>query len=220
MPCLATLSCHAIDPYVNALTPSLTLVFDRAHMGMQATEMYDSDPTWTAQGPMRAEAPPPAIAGRLTVTLWDDVAPKAAANFRSLCTGAKGKGKAGKPLHYKGCPIHRVVAGFVAQGGDIVRGDGSAGDSIYGGKFNDDKPGLKQKHNRRGLLSMANSGKNTNTSQFFISFADALPQLDGKHVVFGEVIAGMDVVDKIEAVAGEGDGPPTSAVTISDCGEV
>lgn len=182
-------------------------------------EYYNADPSWTAKGPVRADRPPEAVAGRLEIALWDDVAPKASDNFRQLCIGSKGKGKAGKPLHYKGCPLHRVVAGFVAQGGDIVRGDGSGGDSIFGGKFNDDKPGLQKKHDKRGLVSMANSGKNSNTSQFFLTL-DAQKKLDGKHVVFGEIVGGVEVLDAIEAVANAngGDGPPIASVFISDCG--
>lgn len=104
----------------------------------------------------------------------------------------------------------------MAQGGDIVRNDGAGGESIYGKKFNDEKDGLKRKHCARGLLSMANAGKNTNSSQFFLTFGPA-PQCDGKHVVFGRVVEGMDVLDAVEAV-GTKDGCPTAAVIVSQCG--
>ena len=95
-------------------------------------DLYASDPNASSNGPGRSDMPPSTSAGKLTIELYDDQVPKAAENFFRLCTGDKGKGKAGKQLHYKGCPIHRVLKGFCLQGGDIVKGDGSAGDSIYG----------------------------------------------------------------------------------------
>ena len=185
-------------------------------------EIYEADAEWSAKGAARFSAPPDVRAGRLVIDLWKAKVPKTAENFRCLCTGEKGTGKASKkPLHFKGSKFHRIKKGFMVQGGDIVRGDGSGGDSIYNGKFNDEKPGLKLKHDKRGILSMANSGKNTNTSQFFITF-DAAPALDGKHVAFGQVVEGMDVLDKIEAVAPQdgSDAAPTAAVVIADCGSL
>lgn len=186
-----------------------------------AVSLYDSMPARTSAGAARASPPPDAHAGRLEVELWSDSVPKTAENFRCLCTGEKGVGKAsGKPLCLRGSPFHRVKRGFMAQGGDVVKGDGSGGDSIYGGRFNDEKPGLRLKHDARGIVSMANSGKNSNTSQFFLAFAP-LPALDGKHVPFGRIVAGMEVLDAIEAVAdGDKDGPPLKTVRVSDCGQL
>eukprot|EP00730_Choanoeca_flexa_P002651 TRINITY_DN1111_c0_g1_i2.p2 TRINITY_DN1111_c0_g1~~TRINITY_DN1111_c0_g1_i2.p2 ORF type:complete len:238 (+),score=47.25 TRINITY_DN1111_c0_g1_i2:1766-2479(+) len=180
-------------------------------------DVYNGDSTAVAKGPGRVDKPPSKTAGRLNIELFDKQVPKTCDNFYNLCTGAKGKGKSGKELHFKDTPVHRVLKGFCLQSGDIVKGDGSAGDSIYGGKFNDEKPGLKLKHDARGILSMANSGKNSNTSQFFITFGPQ-PKLDGKHVVFGKVVDGLAVLDIIEAAAGEGDGPPMHRIVISDCG--
>ncbi|EGD83086.1 cyclophilin [Salpingoeca rosetta] len=183
-------------------------------------EIYAADAEWSAKGAARFDTPPDVRAGRLVIELWKSKVPKTAENFRCLCTGEKGAGKASKkPLHFKGSRFHRIKKGFMVQGGDIVRGDGSGGDSIYNGKFNDEKPGLKLKHDKRGIVSMANSGKNTNTSQFFLTFAPA-PALDGKHVAFGQVVEGMDVLDKIEATAPQDgqDAAPTAAVIIADSG--
>ncbi|KAK8963228.1 Peptidyl-prolyl cis-trans isomerase CYP19-2 [Platanthera guangdongensis] len=157
------------------------------------------------------------IAERLVVELFSDVVPKTAENFRSLCTGEKGSGRStSKPLHYKGSIIHRIVKGFVAQGGDFTRQDGSGGESIYGRKFPDEN--FKLKHDGCGFLSMANSGQHTNSSQFFITFK-ATPHLDGKHVVFGKVVQGIGFLKKIEQ-AGSESGKPVCPVKIVNCGEV
>ncbi|GMI98746.1 hypothetical protein HRI_003543900 [Hibiscus trionum] len=153
---------------------------------------------------------------KIVIELFADAVPKTAENFRALCTGEKGIGKStGKPLHYKGTFFHRIIKGFMAQGGDFSMGNGTGGESIYGGKFADEN--FKLAHDGPGFLSMANSGPSTNGSQFFITFKRQ-PHLDGKHVVFGKVIKGMDVLKKIEQV-GTGDGKPTQPVKISDCGE-
>ena len=135
-------------------------------------------------------------AGRLEIDLHGDT-PITSENFRALCTGERGDGTQGKPLHFKGCVFHRIINGFMAQGGDITRGDGRGGESIYGNKFEDEN--FTHLHTGRGILSMANAGPNTNSSQFFLCFK-ATPHLDSKHVVFGKVSKGIEILDKIEAV--------------------
>ncbi|CAM9003741.1 unnamed protein product [Rhodiola kirilowii] len=158
------------------------------------------------------------LEGRIVVELYKDVVPKTAENFRALCTGEKGIGPhTGVPLHFKGSIFHRVVKGFMVQGGDISARNGTGGESIYGLKFDDENFDLK--HERKGMLSMANSGPNTNGSQFFIT-TTRTPHLDGKHVVFGKVIKGIGVVRLMEHVTtGDGD-CPTLDVVIADCGEI
>lgn len=156
-------------------------------------------------------------AERMTIELHADIVPRTAENFRALCTGEKGIGTStAKPLHYKGSIFHRIIKGFMAQGGDFSKRDGSGGESIYGGKFPDEN--FKLKHDAPGLLSMANSGPGTNGSQFFITFK-AVPHLDGKHVVFGKVVDGMILLKKLEHVGSE-NGKPSCSVKVVDCGEV
>lgn len=155
-------------------------------------------------------------AERIVFELFADVVPRTAENFRALCTGEKGVGSStGKPLHFKGTVFHRIIKGFMAQGGDFSKGNGTGGESIYGGKFADEN--FKMDHSGPGLLSMANGGPGTNGSQFFITFK-RVPHLDGKHVVFGKVVKGIDIVKKIEQV-GTADGKPSQVVKIIDCGE-
>ncbi|EJT77057.1 peptidyl-prolyl cis-trans isomerase [Gaeumannomyces tritici R3-111a-1] len=156
-------------------------------------------------------------AGRVTFELFNDVVPKTADNFRALCTGEKGVGKAGKPLHYKGSGFHRVIKQFMIQGGDFTAGNGTGGESIYGEKFEDENFDLK--HDRPFLLSMANAGPATNGSQFFVTTVET-PHLDNKHVVFGKVISGKSVVRQIENLSTEAGDKPVKDAVIADCGEL
>ncbi|KAH7928856.1 hypothetical protein BV22DRAFT_1192497 [Leucogyrophana mollusca] len=154
-------------------------------------------------------------AGRIIFQLYDDLVPKTAENFRALCTGEKGEGKSGKPLYYAGSSFHRVIKGFMCQGGDFTAGNGTGGESIYGEKFEDE--GFPVKHTKPFLLSMANAGKDTNGSQFFITVAPT-SHLDGKHVVFGEVIKGKSIVRQIENHPTSSGDVPTEPITIAACG--
>jgi peptidylprolyl isomerase len=155
-------------------------------------------------------------AGRIVFELFSDDVPKTADNFRALCTGEKGIGTSGKPLHYKGSTFHRVIPQFMCQGGDFTNGNGTGGESIYGESFKDEN--FKYKHTDPGMLSMANRGPNTNGSQFFLTTVPTA-WLDGKHVVFGKVVEGMDVVKKVEAV-GSSSGSTRQPVKIEDCGQL
>lgn len=155
---------------------------------------------------------------RVVFALYSDSVPKTAENFRALCTGEKGmcKTKPEQKLHYKGSKFHRVIKGFMMQGGDFTRGDGTGGESIYGEKFEDEN--FADEHEKKALLSMANAGPGTNGSQFFVTFSQT-PHLDGKHVVFGEVIDGFETLDEVEECeTGQAD-KPKKDIEIVDCGE-
>ncbi|KAJ3252475.1 hypothetical protein HK103_001544 [Boothiomyces macroporosus] len=147
--------------------------------------------------------------GRIVIELFPDT-PKTATNFLKICTGEVTSKTARKPLHYKNTLVHRIVKDYIIQGGDVTRGDGSGGESIYGGKFNDEKPGLNRKF-VKGSVGMANSGKNSNSSQFFFSMND-FHKLNGKYVCFGQVVEGLEILDLINDTV--------EPVIVSDCGVI
>ncbi len=149
------------------------------------------------------------VIGKIVFELFADVVPKTARNFATLCDKPKGQG-------YNGCTFHRIIPGFMIQGGDFEFGNGKGGSSIYGRTFPDEN--FRIKHKGPGLLSMANSGPDTNGSQFFVTL-DNTSHLDGKHVVFGKVVKGIDVINRI-AKLGSDDGSPRETVKIVDCGSL
>ena len=219
---------------------------------ISSEEIISNDHEWSKQI-NHMQFKPPMHGNRIIFQLFWDIAPLACENFATLCyygsdsdmtyaipvndaSKKKAKcnnnapmGEGGKPLTYKDSIVHRIVSQFIVQGGDFIFGNGTGGESIYNGKkFKDEKLGLQLKHNQRGILSMGNSGKNSNTSQFFITLNDSnnhsastshssLQQCDGKHVIFGKVISGWEVLDDIEAI-GTVSGIPNGTVTMTDCG--
>ena len=155
--------------------------------------------------------------GRLKMELFADVVPKTAENFRQLCTGELQRN--GFPVGYKGCSFHRVIKGFMVQGGDLENSDGTGRTSIYGDSFPDEN--FVVPHSGAGLLSMANTGPNTNGCQFFLTCA-ATDWLNGKHVVFGKIIDedSLFLLRKIENVAVGNNGKPKLSIVVDDCGEL
>ncbi|GAA6006621.1 hypothetical protein JCM11491_003120 [Sporobolomyces phaffii] len=155
--------------------------------------------------------------GRVVFELFHDVVPKTVDNFRALCTGSKGVNDLGIPLFLKGSPMHRIIAGFMCQGGDFTLRNGKGGESIYGPTFDDED--LRRDVDEQGLLVMANKGKNTNSSQFFVTLRPC-PHLNGKHVVFGRVVSGFDVIQAMSKLPVDTKDRPLQLVTISHCGEL
>ncbi|GAA5902237.1 uncharacterized protein JCM6883_001341 [Sporobolomyces salmoneus] len=155
--------------------------------------------------------------GRVIFELFADVVPRTAENFRALTTGSKGVNELGIPLYMKGAPMHRIIAGFMVQGGDFTLRNGKGGESIYGPTFEDED--LRREVDEEGLLVMANKGKNTNSSQFFVTLRPC-PHLNGKHVVFGKVVKGFEVIQAMSKLPVDAKDRPLQLVTISHCGEL
>jgi len=196
---------------------------------LSISELVANDFNYASKGRVQCQ---PQTACRLVFELFPDTSPLACENFVALCTGVKGISKqSGVPLHYQGSIIHRYKSNFIMQGGDFIFQNGSGGESIWGKKFKDDVKGLKLKHNKKGVLSMGNGGKNSNTSQFFITLDDETKSCDGKHTVFGQMIHGFEVLDLIEQMkndqqnpikggggGGGGSEEPPFSIVVTSCG--
>lgn len=188
-------------------------------------EFYSNDYNWSRLGRCSTTAPE---FTRIEIELFQSVSPLACENFLHLIKGDKGIGQARVPLNYKGSKFHRLIPGFIIQGGDFTFGNGTGGESIWGKKFKDDVAGLKLKHDQKGIVSMGNSGKNSNSSQFFITLSDkGAPQCDKKHVVFGKITKGFDVLEYIEQqhaihsqISTSSGEEPNMTIIIDDCGVI
>merc|ERR1711939_631009 len=201
------------EPHIVDTTPPWTFNRTRTTPGIQDTNMAPNRPNVWFDISIGGQS-----AGKVVFELYTDIVPKTAENFRALCTGEKGVGNAGKPLHYKGSSFHRVIKSFMIQGGDFTAGNGTGGESIYGEKFEDEA--FDVKHEKPFLLSMANAGPGTNGSQFFITTVPT-PHLDGKHVVFGRVIAGRSIVRLVEdGETNKATDKPHETIVIGNCGEL
>ena len=188
-------------------------------------QLFPNDFEWSGKGRCCVRLPPQ----RMYLEIWPEIAPLAVENFVALILGNRGKGQeSGCALSYKGCHFHRVIKGFVAQGGDFVKNNGSGGECVFPGKkggFKDDPAGLKVKLDQRGMLAMGNSGKNTNTSQFFFCLGDQ-SKLTGKHVGFGKILLEegqadhpvLAIMEQCAAAEGDDSGKPTHPIVIADCG--
>ncbi|ORC88011.1 cyclophilin [Trypanosoma theileri] len=154
--------------------------------------------------------------GRVSLELFHDTVPKTTENFRSLCTGERGHAQC--PLYYKGIPFHRIIPGFIVQGGDILSKDGRGNVSVFGFPFPDESFDGKASKNLPGTVAMAHSGPNQNGSQFFFNLGRN-EHLDGKFVVCGQVLEGWDVISKVAALCGSRCGTPVSRAWITDCGQ-
>jgi len=180
-------------------------------------DLFEADYDWSKKGKAQFRAP----VQRVVIQLFEKESPLACENFKGFIAGDKKSKECGKMLSYRGVPFHRIIKGFMMQGGDFVTGTGAGGESMKGKSFKDDPAGLKLKISERGVVAMSNSGKNSNTCQFFISFRP-MKELDGKHVVFGKVVEGIEVIDRVEAecAAGADPGKPLKPVKIVECGPV
>ena len=201
----------------NNLDNELKLIFEKNNPKLQTTfstnlNQFEGNST-LPKVYLNIKAGPKDL-GQIIIKLFTNNVPKTCENFRILCSGERGYTRTGKKLSYKDSPFHRIIPGFMIQGGDIENGDGTGKMSIHGESFEDES--FLIQHNKPGIVSMANSGPDSNGCQFFI-ITNPQPHLDRKHVAFGQVIHGMDIIKKLEEFGTE-DGTPKTKVIISDCG--